>query len=96
MVVSGRLGHAGWEGGAEPDSANGSARCGEHGLGHETAYLMPAPRYDRTCMPHSRQAPAKDGRTPSLSGSAAIEAMVARTAPAVLELLKDGTPRGNA
>ena len=44
-------------------------------------------------MPHSRQAPARSGRTPSLSGSAEIEAMVARTAPAVLELLKDGTPR---
>jgi hypothetical protein len=44
-------------------------------------------------MPHSRQAPARSGRTPALSGSAEIEAMVARTAPAVLELLKDGTPR---
>jgi hypothetical protein len=44
-------------------------------------------------MPHSRETPAKDGRTPSLSGSAAIEAMVARTAPPVLELLGDGIPR---
>ena len=44
-------------------------------------------------MPRSRETPAKDDRTPALSGSAEIEAMVARTAPAVLELLKDGTPR---
>jgi hypothetical protein len=44
-------------------------------------------------MPRSRETPAKDGRTPSLSGSAEIDAMVARTAPAVLELLGDGTPR---
>jgi hypothetical protein len=44
-------------------------------------------------MPHSRQAPARSGRTPALSGSAEIEAMVARTAPAVFEFLRDGTPR---
>ena len=44
-------------------------------------------------MPHSRQAPARSGRTLALSGSAEIDAMVARTAPAVLELLGDGTPR---
>jgi hypothetical protein len=44
-------------------------------------------------MPHSRQAPARSGRTPALSGSAEIEAMVARTAPAILELLGDGSPR---
>ncbi len=44
-------------------------------------------------MLHLRQAPARTGRTPSLSGSAEIEAMVARTAPAILELLEDGTPR---
>ena len=44
-------------------------------------------------MQHSRQAPAKGIRTSSLSGSAEIEAMVARTAPAILELLGDGTPR---
>jgi hypothetical protein len=44
-------------------------------------------------MPHSRQAPARSSRTPALSGSAEIEAMVARTAPAVMELLQDGTPR---
>jgi hypothetical protein len=44
-------------------------------------------------MPHSRQAQAKGGRTSSLSGSAEIDAMVARTAPAVLELLGDGVPR---
>ncbi len=44
-------------------------------------------------MPHSRQAQAKDGRTSHLSGSAEINAMVARTAPSVLALLADGAPR---
>ncbi len=44
-------------------------------------------------MPHSRQAQAKDGRTSHLSGSAEINAMVARTAPYVLALLADGAPR---
>jgi hypothetical protein len=44
-------------------------------------------------MPRSRETPAKGSRTSSLSGSAAIEAMVARTAPAVLELLGDGISR---
>jgi hypothetical protein len=44
-------------------------------------------------MPNSKAAPAKSGRTSRLSGSAEIEAMVARTAPAILELLEDGTPR---
>jgi hypothetical protein len=44
-------------------------------------------------MPRSRETPAKNGRTRSLSGSAEIDAMVARTAPAVLELLRDGVPR---
>ena len=47
-------------------------------------------------MPHSKEAPAKSSRTSSLSGSAEIEAMVARTAPAILELLRDGTPRSKA
>ena len=56
-------------------------------------YLRLAPGHDWTCMPHSREAPAKSSRTSRLSGSAEIEAMVARTAPAVLELLRDGTPR---
>jgi hypothetical protein len=44
-------------------------------------------------MPNSKAAPAKSSRTSALSGSAEIEAMVARTAPAVLELLQDGAPR---
>jgi hypothetical protein len=44
-------------------------------------------------MSRSRQAQAKGSRTPLLSGSAEIEAMVARTAPAVLKLLGDGSPR---
>jgi hypothetical protein len=43
-------------------------------------------------MPHSKEA-SVSSRTSSLSGSAEIEAMVARTAPAILELLGDGTPR---
>ena len=44
-------------------------------------------------MPNSKEAPARSSRTSPLSGSAEIEAMVARTAPAILELLGDGTPR---
>jgi hypothetical protein len=44
-------------------------------------------------MPNSKAAPAKSSRTSRLSGSAEIEAMVARTEPAILELLGDGTPR---
>jgi hypothetical protein len=44
-------------------------------------------------MPHSRQAQVKGSRTSLLSGSAEIDAMVARTAPTVVDLLKDGTPR---
>jgi hypothetical protein len=47
-------------------------------------------------MPNSKSAPARSSRTPSLSGSAEIEAMVARTAPAILELLQDGTPRAKS
>ncbi len=71
-------------------------RCGERRLEHEAAYLMPAPRHDRTRMPHSKEAPARSSRTAALSGSAEIEAMVARTAPAVLELLRDGAPRARS
>jgi hypothetical protein len=44
-------------------------------------------------MPHSKEAPPRSSRTSPLSGSAEIDAMVARTAPAILELLGDGTPR---
>ena len=44
-------------------------------------------------MPHSKETPARSSRTSSLSGSAEIDAMVVRTAPSVLELLGDGTPR---
>ncbi len=47
-------------------------------------------------MPHSKEASAKSSRTSPLSGSAEIEAMVARTAPSVLELLRDGTPRARS
>ncbi len=47
-------------------------------------------------MPHPRQAQAKSSRTSLLSGSAEINAMVARTAPAILELLGDGTPRSKS
>jgi hypothetical protein len=43
-------------------------------------------------MPKSTATPARNGRPP-LSGSAEIETMVARTAPAILQLLADGTPR---
>ena len=44
-------------------------------------------------MPNSKSAPARSSRTSSLSGSAEIEAMVARTAPAILKLLGDGISR---
>ncbi len=44
-------------------------------------------------MPHSKEASARSRRTSPLSGSAEIDAMVARTAPAILALLGDGTPR---
>ena len=44
-------------------------------------------------MPNSKEVSAKSKRTSRLSGSAEIEAMVARTAPAILQLLGDGTPR---
>jgi hypothetical protein len=44
-------------------------------------------------MPNSKEVSTKSGRTSRLSGSAEIEAMVARTAPAVIGLLGDGTPR---
>ena len=47
-------------------------------------------------MPHSKEAPARSRRTSALSGSAEIEAMVARTAPAVLGLLADGVPRAKS
>jgi hypothetical protein len=59
-------------------------------------YLRLASSHDWTCMPHSRQAQTKGGRTSPLSGSAEIDAMVARTAPAILELLGDGTRRSKA
>ena len=44
-------------------------------------------------MPNHKAAPVKSGRTSSLSGSAEINAVVARTAPSVLVLLADGAPR---
>jgi hypothetical protein len=44
-------------------------------------------------MSTSKSASARSSRTSSLSGSAEIEAMVARTAPAILQLLADGVPR---
>jgi hypothetical protein len=44
-------------------------------------------------MPHSKEAPARSRRTSTLSGSAEIESMVARTAPAILQFLGGGTPR---
>jgi hypothetical protein len=47
-------------------------------------------------MSHSKAAPARSRRTSSLSGSAEIEAMVARTAPTILELLQDGAPRARS
>jgi hypothetical protein len=45
-------------------------------------------------MPHSKEPPpAGEPSPPRHQGSAEIGAMVARTAPAVLELLADGVPR---
>src|SRR5215212_4274896 len=67
------------------------------GLGSRQATEMPISQqsraHDRIRMSHSKAAPARSRRTSSLSGSAEIEAMVARTAPTILELLGDGTPR---
>ena len=47
-------------------------------------------------MPHSKEASTRSRPRSPLSGSAEIEAMVARTAPAILELLGDGTPRSKS
>jgi hypothetical protein len=47
-------------------------------------------------MSNIKEAPARSRRTSPLSGSAEIEAMVARTAPSVLELLQDGAPRARS
>jgi hypothetical protein len=44
-------------------------------------------------MSTSKAAPAKSRHTSSLSGSAEIEAMVAHTAPDILQFLGDGPPR---
>jgi hypothetical protein len=49
--------------------------------------------WDRARMPNSKGSSARSSRTSPLSGSAEIEATVARTAPAILELLGDGVPR---
>jgi hypothetical protein len=48
------------------------------------------------CMPRNKVAPDEGKRTYRLSGSAAIEAMVARTAPAILKLLGDGVARSKS
>jgi hypothetical protein len=56
-------------------------------------YLRLASSHDWTCMPNNKAAPARNSRTSPLSGSAEIDAMVARTAPAIIELLGNGTPR---
>jgi hypothetical protein len=47
-------------------------------------------------MPHSKEASARSRPRSPLSGSAEIEAMVARTAPSVLALLQDGAPRARS
>ena len=48
-------------------------------------------------MPHAKQPTANPRPSPSRhQGSAEVAAMVARTAPAVLELLADGRPRPRA
>ena len=47
-------------------------------------------------MPHRKEASTRSSRTSPLSGSAEIEAMVARTAPSVLALLADGAPRARS
>ena len=51
--------------------------------------------HDRTRMPKSKAAPARTGRS-SPAGSAEIDAMVARTAPSMLALLRDGVPRSKS
>src|SRR3712207_4462154 len=70
-------------------------RFSERRLNLCTTYLVPSTR-NRTHMPRSRQASAGNGRASALSGSAEINAMVARTAPSVLQLLRDGVPRSKS
>ena len=60
--------------------------------GGRIAYPATNPADDRARMSKSKVAPAKPGRS-FLAGSAEINAMIARTAPAVLALLKDGVVR---
>jgi hypothetical protein len=51
----------------------------------------------RTRMPREKRDPAVRKPSPyEGAGSEAINAMVARVAPAILELLADGTPRSKA
>ncbi len=48
-------------------------------------------------MPRAKGPPVEGHRSPPRhQGSAEIAAVVARTAPAVLDLLKDGAPRSRA
>ena len=48
-------------------------------------------------MPRTKEPPVEGQPSPPRhQGSAEIAAMVARTAPAVLDLLKDGVPRNRA
>jgi hypothetical protein len=82
--------------GREGDAGPGARLCSVSSAGLASAvrmaYLAANRANDRAHMSKSRAAPAKPGR-PSLAGSAEIDAMVARTAPSVLELLADGVAR---
>jgi hypothetical protein len=75
------------------------ARAGKPaGLASASRIAYPAAKLTTRSGLHAEQqgSPARSRRTLPLSGSAEIEAMVARTAPAVLELLRDGAPRARS
>ena len=60
----------------------------------EPGFSIPEPGYFGQERPPHRRTRMSNAKT--FTGSAEINAMVARVAPAVLELLADGTPRSKA
>jgi hypothetical protein len=72
------------------EAASAAPATGATCWGAPSTWLTPYPRLpDRTRMPTSARKPSPYER----AGSAEINAMVARVAPAILELLGDGVPR---
>jgi hypothetical protein len=75
------------------------ARAGKPaGLASASRIAYPAAKPTTRSGLHAEQQGSSrpEPHTSPLSGSAEIEAMVARTAPAVLELLRDGAPRARS